>query len=965
MIRARIVAEKARTMARMTAEDSIKDSASLSVTANGTATLTVVASGTSPFSYQWYASGAAISSATSSSYSAPTNALGDISYTVAVTNAAGSVTSSAAVVTVTAIQPTLQFTSIATQTFGEAAFTVSASSASSGAITYSVTSGPATVSGSTVTLTGAGAVVLHATQAASGLYAAATGTTSFSVNKATPTVSTWPTASSITYGQTLASSTLSGGVGSVSGSFAWTTSSTVPSAGTSSQSVTFTPTDTTDYNTVTSTVSVTTSKATPTINSWPTASSITYGQTLASSTLSGGSGSVSGSFAWTTSSTAPSIGTSSQSVTFTPTDTTDYNTATGTVSVTVNQATPTINSSPSATSLEYGQALSNSTLSGGSASANGSSVAGSFAWTNSSTIPTAGTTQQSITFTPSDTTDYTTATGTASVTMSNVTLTAISGTEAGGTAEPGTYTFSTTATGGVTNNVNWSASSGSITSAGVWTSPTTPGSYTITATSAEETSVSASTTVTISKPVITSQPVSKSVCSGSGTSTTLQVGASYADSYQWSVPSTATNYSGTTTTTLSLKSLASGDTGKYYCTATNEAGSTTTNTVTLNVTSGSAPTISSPSSVSVWATQTATFAVSASGGVGTMSYQWYKNTTNSTSGGTAISGATNSVYTTGALSVSDSGTYYYATVTDIDCTNTTQTTSSAAEVTVSDAVTDVPPSIVTQPTGQTATSSGSATFTVVASGPGTLTYQWYEVTYSSTMSSDPGSTISSATSASYTESNPSGKDGYEYYVVVKNEYGQATSNRVTLAVGAGIQVQISDQPQTEYISADSLAAFSVTATCTDCTPAYQWYWIPPASTTAVALTDSSSSTQTDLTGADISGSTTSSVTINNTPTAASGGDLYVVVTSTDGDGNQISGTEPLTSSKAALFVGSLGTVGNTTSGDGLCNSTTSWQLNGTNPGTASGNVPYQDTSGCKVRWSIATITNRPRSSGRR
>ena len=45
-------------------------------------------------------------------------------------------------------------------------------------------------------------------------------------------------------------------------------------------------------------------------------------------------------FAWTTPTTAPGAGTPSQSVTFTPTDTTDYSTVTGTVSVTVNKATP-------------------------------------------------------------------------------------------------------------------------------------------------------------------------------------------------------------------------------------------------------------------------------------------------------------------------------------------------------------------------------------------------------------------------------------------------------------------------------------------------------------------------------------------------------------------------------------------------------------------------------------------------
>jgi hypothetical protein len=61
-------------------------------------------------------------------------------------------------------------------------FSVSATSNSSGAFTYSVVSGPATIIGSMVTLTGsAGTVVLQASQAASGIYAAGSQTASFLV----------------------------------------------------------------------------------------------------------------------------------------------------------------------------------------------------------------------------------------------------------------------------------------------------------------------------------------------------------------------------------------------------------------------------------------------------------------------------------------------------------------------------------------------------------------------------------------------------------------------------------------------------------------------------------------------------------------------------------------------------------------------------------------------------------------
>ena len=77
------------------------------------------------------------------------------------------------------------------------------------------------------------------------------------IDKATPTISSAPTASPINQGQTLASSTLSGGTANVGGTFAWTTPSTAPSVGTSSQGVTFTPADGANYNTATTSVNVT------------------------------------------------------------------------------------------------------------------------------------------------------------------------------------------------------------------------------------------------------------------------------------------------------------------------------------------------------------------------------------------------------------------------------------------------------------------------------------------------------------------------------------------------------------------------------------------------------------------------------------------------------------------------------------------------------------------------------------
>ena len=76
--------------------------ANLTITAGETATFSVTATGTAPLSYQWNHSGTAISGATSSSYTTPaeTTSASGAQFTVVVSNTAGSVTSSAAVLTV-------------------------------------------------------------------------------------------------------------------------------------------------------------------------------------------------------------------------------------------------------------------------------------------------------------------------------------------------------------------------------------------------------------------------------------------------------------------------------------------------------------------------------------------------------------------------------------------------------------------------------------------------------------------------------------------------------------------------------------------------------------------------------------------------------------------------------------------------------------------------------------------------
>ncbi len=109
-------------------------------------------------------------------------------YTLTSRNAFGSASMATTVTVVPAPtkDPALTVTPVAAQTLGGSPVPVSATSLSSGQITYSIVSGPATISGNMMTLTGVGTVVLEASQVSAGLYTAATATATFAVNGIPP-----------------------------------------------------------------------------------------------------------------------------------------------------------------------------------------------------------------------------------------------------------------------------------------------------------------------------------------------------------------------------------------------------------------------------------------------------------------------------------------------------------------------------------------------------------------------------------------------------------------------------------------------------------------------------------------------------------------------------------------------------------------------------------------------------------
>ena len=231
----------------------------------------------------------------------------------------------------------------------------------------------------------------------------------------------------------------------------------------------------------------------------------------------------------------------------------------------------------------------------------------------------------------------------------------------------------------------------------------------------------------------------------------------------------------------------------------------------------------------------------------------------------------------------------------------------------------MPPTIVTQPVGQTVATGGTTSFTVAASGTPVLSYQWYVIPAGQTT----GTAIAGATSTTYNvpaTSTTATNDQDSYYVIVTNAYGQAVSQPASLAVGNGILLQITGQPVTQYVDVGAPATYQVTAV-SSLPLTYQWYEAAPGTSTFTA----------------IAGATDSTYTLPSAATTDNGAVFHVVVS------NGL--TSSVVSSSAGLFVGPLAGVPD------LCN--TNWSAIGdavAQPGCSFQLVPAANTKHGEIVW---------------
>jgi len=172
-----------------------------------------------------------------------------------------------------------------------------------------------------------------------------------------------------------------------------------------------------------------------------------------------------------------------------------------------------------------------------------------------------------------------------------------------------TFVSTVAGNGSPSSTVTWACTGGSITSGGVYTAPATSGSYTVTATSTQDTTKKATATVTVTSTVtgVTVSPSTVSLLPGAAQAfTSSETGTgSYSKSVTWSCTGGTITSGGAYT--------APATSGTYTVTATSTQDPTKKGTAAVTVTSAISTVTISPTSCGIYTGQTKTFTASLTG----------------------------------------------------------------------------------------------------------------------------------------------------------------------------------------------------------------------------------------------------------------------------------------------------------------------------------------------------------------
>lgn len=316
------------------------------------------------------------------------------------------------------------------------------------------------------------------------------------------------------------------------------------------------------------------------------------------------------------------------------------------------------------------------------------------------------------------------------------------------------------------------------------------------------------------KPNILVHPVSVEVALGDSV-TFKVVAAGVGLKYQWQYSknngATWYNWSGKTKTQATVAASTTNNGCLYRCVVSNDYGSVTSKNASLTQIDNRPSILTHPKSATVTVGTSVTFKVVADG-EGTITYQWEYSKTNGTSWVT-WSGKTKATLTLKA-SETNNGCMYRCVVSNEYGSVTTKN----ARLTVS----DLKPTILTQPKNATVALGESAVFKVAAGGSD-LTYQWeYSKNNGATWTVWSGRTRTNLSVVASATNN-----GCMYRCVITNANGTVTSKSVRLTVSDAKPVILTN-PKNVSAAVGNDVTFTVVAWGEGLT--YQWQYSSNGST---------------------------------------------------------------------------------------------------------------------------------------
>lgn len=288
------------------------------------------------------------------------------------------------------------------------------------------------------------------------------------------------------------------------------------------------------------------------------------------------------------------------------------------------------------------------------------------------------------------------------------------------------------------------------------------GSYSVQVRNMEGSQLSQLAVLTVNTvPQIVTQPLSAGILVGGNFRFFVTTKGTAPLTYQWFF--NGNPIAGAVADSYTVAQAGEGHSGNYSVTVRNAFGSVTSQLAALTVTQPpvafvAATVMPATQNRSVLLNSAITFTVTAQG-TAPISYKWMKDNV-------VLASTTNS-FTIGSAKETDAGVY------TLMASNNSAGQVFSAVATVNLTV-EIPPSIVQQPMAQSVLDTSNVSFSVIAAGTAPLTYQWQK----------NGVNLANETKSVLALNNAQVGQSGMYRVVVKNAFGEVSSNAVPLTVTA-------------------------------------------------------------------------------------------------------------------------------------------------------------------------------------